>query len=221
MATNGMQRSGYLAIWSDLLPEDHTDWAHWITREHAAERLGVPGFLECRIFRALGTSVNRYFILYWLERPEVVGSPDYLARLNAPTPWSQSIMPRLQNFARGGGRVIASSGTGQGGILAAVPLEAALERQGDAICQELTVLDRIVATHVLATDLSQTSIQTREKSMRGEDKSFAGLLLIEGLDEDAVRDALARIRPHISGIATGIEQSPLYRSFFGLRQGAG
>ena len=36
-----MQGAGYLAIWSDLTPQDETDWAHWITREHAAERVGV------------------------------------------------------------------------------------------------------------------------------------------------------------------------------------
>jgi hypothetical protein len=53
-----MQGAGYLAIWSDLTPQDETDWAHWITREHAAERVGVSGFLACRIFRALGTSVR-------------------------------------------------------------------------------------------------------------------------------------------------------------------
>ena len=84
-----MQGSGYLAIWSDLTPQDETDWAHWITREHAAERVGINGFLACRIFRALGVAVNRYFILYELENERVVGGPDYLARLNAPTPWSR------------------------------------------------------------------------------------------------------------------------------------
>lgn len=212
-----MQDAGYLAIWSDLIADDNTDWAHWITREHAAERLGVPGFLECRIFRALGTSANRYFILYWLERPDVVGSPDYLARLNAPTPWSQSIMPRLQNFARAGGNVVASNGTGQGGIIAALPLKATPEWQADDVCRKLTEMDRIVATHVLATDLSQTSIQTREKSLRGEDKSFAGLLLIEGLDEDAVRDATAQM-PSLASVTDRATNLPLYRSFFGLRR---
>ena len=88
-----MQGAGYLAIWSDLTPGDETDWAHWITREHAAERVGINGFLACRIFRALGTAVNRYFILYELEDEHTVGGTDYLARLNAPTPWSQRIMP--------------------------------------------------------------------------------------------------------------------------------
>jgi hypothetical protein len=74
-----MQGAGYLAIWSDLAPQDETDWAHWITREHAAERVGINGFLACRIFRALGVSVNRYFILYELEDERVIGGPDRAA----------------------------------------------------------------------------------------------------------------------------------------------
>ena len=27
-----MEGNGYLGIWSDLAPEDETDWMHWITR---------------------------------------------------------------------------------------------------------------------------------------------------------------------------------------------
>jgi hypothetical protein len=71
-----MQGAGYLAIWSDLTPDDETDWAHWITREHAAERVGINGFLACRIFHALGSAANRYFILYELDDENVVGVAD-------------------------------------------------------------------------------------------------------------------------------------------------
>jgi len=78
--------------------------------------------------RALGTAINRYFILYDLETPEVVGGQQYLARLNAPTPWSQRIMPRLHNFARGGGRVAATAAVGQGRILAMLRLTASTSK---------------------------------------------------------------------------------------------
>jgi hypothetical protein len=212
-----MQGSGYLAIWSDLAPEDETDWMHWITREHAAERVGIEGFLACRIFRALGTIANRYFILYELETPEVVGGPQYLARLNAPTPWSQKTMPRLRNFARGGGRIVASAGIGQGGILAALPLETGPGWNGTALATELAGLDRIAAARVLLTDAAQTSIQTREKAMRARDDSFPGLLLVEGLDEPAVRNALWRLRalaPEYDN--ESMDTLPLYRLFFSL-----
>jgi hypothetical protein len=70
-----MRGSGFLAIWSDLAPEDETDWAHWMTREHSVERVRIRGFLACRIFRALGATKNRYFILYDLEKPDTSAVP--------------------------------------------------------------------------------------------------------------------------------------------------
>ena len=212
-----MQGEGYLAIWSDLAPEDETDWAHWITREHAAERVGIDGFLACRIFRALGAAVNRYFILYELANEKVVGSADYLARLNAPTPWSQRTMPKLANFARGGGRIAASAGLGQGGIVAPLRLDVVPSWDAAAIARELAGLDRIVAARVLLTDAAQTSIKTREKGMRSNDGSFTALVLVEGLDETAVRNALHHLRPSLPAEAGGeIEALPLYRLAFSL-----
>src|SRR5437899_2823128 len=153
-----MQGAGYLAIWSDLTPEHETDWAHWITREHAAERVGIKGFLACRIFRALGTAANRYFILYELDDENVVGGTDYLARLNAPTPWSQRIMPKLRGFARGGGRIAASAGLGQGGIVAPLRLDAAPSWDAATLTADLARLDCIIAARILLTDVAKTSI---------------------------------------------------------------
>jgi hypothetical protein len=214
-----MHGTGFLAIWSDLAPEDETDWVHWMTREHSSERVGIEGFLGCRIYRALGTTVNRYLILYDLERPEVVGGAQYLARLNAPTPWSQRITPRLRNFVRGGGRVVATAGIGQGGTLAVWRLQKQPEWDADAVRKEIAALDRIVAARILVTDLEQSSIKTREKNMRSGDASFASLLLIEGLDENAVRHALWRLRSlALRHDADVIEDQPLYNPVFGLQR---
>lgn len=210
-----MRGNGFLAIWSDLAVEDEVDWSHWITREHAAERLSVDGFLSCRIFRAIGTAANRYFILYELRSADVIGSAAYVARLNAPTPWSQRIMPRLRNFVRGGGRVAASAGTGSGGVLATVALDT-VPGDPDKIVAELAAMDRIVAARVLVTDEAQTSIQTREKGMRKDDRSFAALLLIEGLNEVSVRDALWQLQSRNLADAPRSENVPLYAAFFSL-----
>jgi hypothetical protein len=212
-----MHGLGFLAIWSDLAPEDEIDWSHWITREHAAERLGVDGFLTCRIFRAIGTLANRYFILYELKGPEVIGSAAYVARLNAPTAWSQRVMPRLRNFVRGGGRVAASIGTGHGGVLAAVPLDIA-PGEPEHVVAELAAMDRIVAAHILVTDEAQTSIQTREKGMRKDDRSFAALVLVEGLNESSVRDALEQFRSREPAGADRAGHLPLYANVFSLRR---
>lgn len=209
-----MQGSGFLAIWSDVEASQETDYLHWLTREHTAERVGVKGFLATRVFRALGTDICRFFILYELEAPEVLSGPDYLARLNAPTPWSQRIMPILGNFVRGGGRHVISMGTGQGGFIAAVPLRD-MPQDGAQLVAGLAGLDRIAAVRLLETDQAKTSIATREKSMRAQDRSFTGLLLIEGLDQAAVRvavDRLASAMPAV-GPAAGVA---LYACFFGL-----
>jgi hypothetical protein len=214
-----MQGQGFLAIWSDLAPEDETDWAHWMTREHSSERVGVDGFLACRIFRALGATVNRFFILYDLAMPDIVGGPQYLARLNAPTPWSQRIMPRLRNFVRGGGRIAASEGIGQGGVLAVLRLQEPPKDDATEICNAMAALDRIAAARVLLTDDTRTAIGTREKSMRSGDGSFAGLLVIEGFDETAVRNALAQLRSHFPQVAIEApDDQPLYRVFFNLQK---
>jgi len=181
---------GFLAIWSDIDPAAETDYLHWMTREHAIERVGIPGFLAVRMFRALDVDARRYFILYELEHAGVVGGADYLARLNQPTPWSQRIMPQLRNFARGGGHVGARTGTGQGGFLAALRLGSGGGADAAGVAAVARKHDRIASVQVLKTDHAQTSIQTREKGMRAGDGSFDGLLVIEGLDVQSVRAAV-------------------------------
>ncbi len=91
------------------------------------------------------------------------------------------------------------------------------EWETDALCRELASMDRVAAARVMVTDVVQTSIQTREKSMRSKDGTFAALLVIEGLDETSVRDALRRVpslAPQLSGRL--IEELPLCALCFTL-----
>lgn len=186
-----MLGEGFLAIWSDVGAADTTDYLHWLTREHTAERLGVAGFIGVRVFRApAAADADRFLIVYDLETPDALAGQPYLDRLNDPTPWSRRIMPRLRNFARGGGRRVLSRGSGQGGHLAALRLAPGTDIP-DAAVARLAGCDRIAMVHLLATDAAKTAIPTNEKSLRAEEQSFAGLLLVEGLDTDAVRAALA------------------------------
>src|SRR3982074_1668864 len=114
-----MRGTGFLAIWSDVEPKALTDYRHWLTREHTTERVTTKGFLAVRVFRAERSDLDGSFIVYARESPEAPGGPAYLARLNAPTPWSQRIMPQLGNFIRGGGVMAARAGRGEGATLAA------------------------------------------------------------------------------------------------------
>ena len=188
-----MKAAGFLAIWSDVKAEQETDYLHWLTREHTSERLSVGGFLRVRVYRSLEANVRRYFIHYELESPDALGSAAYLARLNAPTLWSQRIMPILGNFVRGGGRVLARAGVGEGALLAAIRLEDLAPVAGPALVANIVTEDRIVAAELLETDQKQSSIPTREKSLRELDRSFQGLLLIEGLDEPSVAAAASHL----------------------------
>lgn len=180
-----MTGQGFLAIWSDVPPEYETDYLHWMTREHALERLAIPGFRSVRLFRATSTQYRRFFILYALDSAEVMASPAYLTRLNDPTPWSRRIMPMLTNFRRGGGRVEASEGYGHGTVVAPILSNGG---PGDAsvLLSDLIARDRIVAASRLKSDPGVTNIPTGEKQLRSHDHGFDRLTLVEALDADGI-----------------------------------
>src|ERR1043165_722445 len=177
-----MRGAGFLAIWSDIAPAALTDYRHWLTREHTTERVTTRGFLGVRVFQAGRSDINRFFILYELESPEVLDGPAYLARLNAPTPWSQRIMPQLGNFIRGGGVMMARAGRGEGATVAALRVER-LPDQPKQLADALVALDGIAAVQIGATDEARTSVPTAEKGMRQQEGFFRGLLIIEALDD--------------------------------------
>ena len=179
-----------MAIWSDLRAEDETDYLHWLTREHTQERVGVPGFRTARVLRRLTPDVRRYLIVYELDGAEVMASGPYLARLNAPTDWSRRMMPRLGNFVRGGGRVEAQAGTGWGGFVAAVRLPEVPDDSWRDLVGRLARHDRIAAARLCVVDPAASGIPTRERAMRGKDASFAAMLLVEGLNAEAVSAAM-------------------------------
>src|SRR3954451_2263422 len=142
-----MRGAGFLAIWSDIEPAALADYRHWLTREHTTERVTTKGFLGVRVFRADRPDVNRFFILYELEAPEVLDGPAYLARLNTPTPWSQRIMPQLGNFIRGGGVMIARAGRGEGATISALRIPQ-LPDDPQQLATALVALDGIAAVQV-------------------------------------------------------------------------
>jgi hypothetical protein len=211
----GMRGKGFLAIWSDVAASNLTDYRHWLTREHTTERVTTKGFLANRVFRAVRADIHRFFILYELETPEVLDGPAYLARLNAPTPWSQRIMPLLGNFIRGGGVVIARAGRGEGSTIVALRIEH-LPKDPGRLAEDIAALDGIAAVQIGATDLARTSVPTVEKGMRQHEGIFAGLLLIEALDETSLRNAVRRaaeIAPDVLGNAGDPE---IYQGIFAL-----
>jgi hypothetical protein len=205
--------NGFLAIWSDIPSESETDYLHWLTWEHIKERLAVPGFLNVRVFRALLDSVRRYLIIYDLQDGDVLASAPYLSRLNHPTPWSQRIMPQLSNFRRGGGRVQWKAGCGQGGFIAALAIEPG--KVPAAGLEKLVSADRICAISLFETDLTSSAIATAEKQLRDGDEIFAGLIVLEGLDEKALIDCLNNpVFRHADFFGKTLPRTPLYQLIY-------
>jgi hypothetical protein len=210
-----MRGAGFLAIWSDVEPNHLTDYRHWLTREHTTERVTTNGFLGVRVFRAARADIHRFFSLYELESPEVLDGPAYLARLNAPTPWSQRTMPRLGNFIRGGGVMVATAGRGEGATIVAMRIEH-LPENPQRLANAIAALDGVAAVQIGATDLARTSVPTIEKGMRKDEGIFTGLLITEALDEAALAGAwrrAAEMAPELIG-RTG--EPEVYQGMFAL-----
>jgi hypothetical protein len=210
-----MRGAGFLAIWSDVENGNLTDYRHWLTREHTTERVTTKGFLGVRVFSAIRADIHRFFILYELEAPEVLDGPAYLARLNAPTPWSQRIMPLLGNFIRGGGVMVARAGRGEGSTIAALRIEHVPE-QPQRLVDAIAAMDGIAAVQIGATDHARTSVPTVEKGMRKDEGIFAGILILEALDETALRGALRQAAGLAAGLFDGAAEPEIYQGMFAL-----
>ncbi|MET4257349.1 hypothetical protein ABIC09_002285 [Bradyrhizobium sp. S3.12.5] len=210
-----MRGSGFLAIWSDVAAQDLTDYRHWLTREHTTERVTTRGFLASRVFRAMRDDVNRFFILYELETPEVLDGDAYLARLNAPTPWSQRIMPKLGNFMRGGGTMVARAGRGEGATITALRIEK-LPGNPQKLAEALVACDGVAAVQIGASDEARTSVPTTEKGMRKEEGFFSGLLLIEALDLTSLQATLQQARTIAPDVLGRASEPEVYQGMFAL-----
>lgn len=210
-----MRGAGFLAIWSDVEPVNLTDYRHWLTREHTTERVTTKGFLGVRVFRAQRGDINRFFILYELEAPEVLDGPAYLARLNAPTPWSQRIMPLLGNFIRGGGVMSTRAGRGEGATIVALRIER-LPANPQQLADAIAACDGIAAVQIGVTDIARTSVPTVEKGMRKDEGLFAGIVIVEALDEASLQSALRQAKNVAPDLFGGIGEAEVYQGMFAL-----
>src|SRR5690242_17099324 len=98
-----------LAMWWDMSQARRVEFEHWHTHEHFPERLAIPGFRRATRWTSADAGEG-IFVLYELADHGVLASSAYLARLNAPTPWSTRLMPEHRNMIRGQCRVLESHG---------------------------------------------------------------------------------------------------------------
>ena len=195
--------NGAIIIWNDVAPEGRAEYYDWHNHEHMPERLGIPGFLRGSRYIALSPeSRPEYLTLYELSDRSIATSAPYLARLNAPTDWSRSTMLHFRNMIRALTTVERSIGVGLGGVAASIRFEdsqagaaavRAIVAQPDLIAA-IARMPRITGAHLCLTDTAASAAKTAESRHRNDSITAPiGVVLIEGCDASAVRDALAQL----------------------------
>ena len=94
----GLKGSAFLVMWHDIAEGAVMDYIEWHTREHMPERLSIPGFTTGKRLHAPNASRYAFGTIYAGESLETFRSPDYLERLNNPTPWTASYRAKLPEF---------------------------------------------------------------------------------------------------------------------------
>lgn len=193
------ESKGLLAVWMNVDPAHADDFNAWYVREHIPERVGVPGFHNGRRFQAIQAD-RQYFAAYDTETAEVLFSPDYLQRLNNPTPWTKRIMPAFQDTIRCTCRVIADMGEGAGAIVRAYrfePQSGARERLSGALPQILpeSLPDQSGIVRIRCAERvdASESPKTAEADLRVPDAAATFVLLVEGTEEQTLDAACGQL----------------------------
>jgi hypothetical protein len=183
-----------IVMWWDFPPERQAEIEDWHSHEHFPERLGIPGFLRGSRWIDLDGRPS-YFIAYEAMRLGTITAGPYLERLNNPTPWSRQMMPHHLNMVRSLCRVRASAGGGHAHAMATVRFSpkrgsGVTRRLADAL-PALAARKGLVAAHLLQA-APMPSAQTAEQKIRGGDAAADWVLLVNGYDAGAVRDAVTK-----------------------------
>jgi hypothetical protein len=202
-----------VAMWWTIKPERRSEFGDWHSHEHFPERMSIPGFRRGSRWTS-ELDADGFFVLYELERYETLTSSGYLDRLNAPTPWSQKMMPHHLNMVRSQCRIEASFGGGVGTALATIRLAPAAGSEGglkDALIAVLRALPEqpgLSGAHLLFTETPRTAGQTTEQKIRGSDAVADWIVLVSGYEPQTVADTVASRMSVDMLRAMGAQDSP-------------
>jgi hypothetical protein len=181
-----------LAMWWDMAAQMRAEFEHWHSHEHFPERLALPGFLRATRWAAADGGEG-FFILYELEEHGALSSPDYLASLNAPTPWSTRLMPHHRNMVRSQTRVLHSHGAGVARHALTLRLSP---RAGEAqslqtalatLIGELPMRAGLGGAHLLRTDTPVIAPTTEQKIRGNADRSADWVFIVCGYELDVLK----------------------------------
>lgn len=192
-------------MWWDMAPALRADFEHWHAHEHFPERLGIPGFLRASRWTC-ACGGEGIFVMYELRDHAVLSSAPYLARLNAPTPWSTRLMPHHRHMVRSQCHVLESRGAGAARHALTIRLspapgqDARLRGAIAVMAGEAVAAPGIVGMHLLRHEAPPIEA-TREQKIRGGDAVADWVLVVVAYDPAALA-ALAASQLSPEGLAS-------------------
>lgn len=185
--------NGVITTWNGISDEGRLDFYQWHIHEHMPERISIPGFLRGRRYRASDENTfPEFFTLYEVEEFAVLKSEQYLARLNAPTPWTRRATAYFQNTSRGLGHVIFSTGPGPGGALATIRFNSTqsdkeTSKNLSARLADLSKGPLLCGLHLCRADEEASQVKTEESKGRTDISTPPKwVILLEGCTTDSL-----------------------------------
>ncbi|MSU66401.1 MAG: hypothetical protein EXS38_09940 [Opitutus sp.] len=130
-----------------------------------------------------------------------MSGPEYLSRLNSPTPWTKRVLPGFRDVARSICRIVHTAGVGQGGFVLtqrfAVPSdrrEQLTARLSRTVLTSIAGQPGIVGTHLCQADDAASGVVTAEAAARVVPTIVPSwTVLIEGISAASVHSAGAAV----------------------------
>ena len=186
--------AGAVLVWNDITDEGRNQFYEWHDKQHIPERLAIPGFRRGRRFSKHGHSPE-WLTMYETDDLEVMVSPEYLARLNAPTPATTDTLRYFRNTSRAVCRLVHSVGSSTGGHVLTLRLDispAQAEAMRIYLVEEAlpraAALTGVVACHLYGSDQSASRLNTAESSTREFDVP-SWVVLVEATTPDGADKA--------------------------------
>lgn len=185
-----------LAMWWDIAPEVKADFEDWHAHEHFPERMAIPGFRRGTRWSS-ASGGDGMFVMYEMDDHEVLSSAAYVARLNAPTPWSTRLMPHHRNMVRSQCQVLES----RGGLIARHALtvrlspargaDARLQAHFHSLAAELAARPGLTGAHLLRHRPPNMATTTEQKIRNGADQAADWVFVACGYSAGALEEAMA------------------------------
>jgi hypothetical protein len=182
---------GALAMWWDMEPAMRAEFEDWHTHEHFPERLSLPGFRRASRWADADGGAG-FFVMYELSARDDLASPEYLARLNAPTPWSRKLMPHHRNMVRSQCAVLESEGAMTASHVLTIRFSPASEPQSvrEALrrtARDLAKTRGIAGAHLLRTDAPALAATVEQRIRGNADTAADWIFLVCGYDAGVLR----------------------------------